>query len=176
MPKQFLKKYMPTPEVIRQHKSLQIFGTLLHDANLWHMNRRSVSSAFAVGLFCMMMPIPFQTVLAAAIALVVRSNLPISVVLVFISNPVTMPPMFYFAYKVGAWILQTPPHQFSFELSWEWLGSELLNIWEPFLLGCFVVGAVCSLLGYISMRLIWRWSVIKRLGEKRKLRPNKTQS
>ena len=51
MPKKLLKKYMPDPEMLKQQKSLQFLGDRLHEPNLWHLNRKSVSLAFAVGLF-----------------------------------------------------------------------------------------------------------------------------
>ena len=106
MPKKLIKKYMPDHETIRNHPHLnKIFGTLLHDPNLLHLNRRSVSMAFAVGLFMAFVPVPFQMVLAAAAAIIIRCNLPISVGLVWVSNPFTMPPLFYFCYLVGTWIL-----------------------------------------------------------------------
>jgi uncharacterized protein (DUF2062 family) len=108
-------------------------------------------------------------VLAAALAILVRVNLPISVALVWVSNPFTMPPLFYFAYRLGTRILGVPAGKFNIELSFEWLGSGLAAIWQPFLLGCFVMGASCSLLGYLGMRLIWRISIINKM-KKRNLR------
>jgi len=51
MPKKFIKRFMPDHQQIRNHKTLnRVFGNLLHDPNLLHMNRRSVSGAFFVGL------------------------------------------------------------------------------------------------------------------------------
>lgn len=147
--------------MIREHKHLQIFGTLLHDPNLFHLNRRSVSGAFAVGLFMAFVPVPFQMVLAAAAAIPFRVNLPISVGLVWITNPVTMPPMFYFCYRLGARILHTPPNQFQFELSFDWLMTGLASIWEPFLLGCFIAGSISAIAGYVFMRGFWRWHAVR---------------
>ena len=152
---------MPDVRSVRNHKLLQVFGTLLHNPNLWHLNRYSVSSAFAIGLFMASMPMPFQMLPAALIAILVHANLPISVALVWVSNPVTMPPFFYFCYKVGIWILQTTPRPFTFEISWHWLVNMLAYDWQPFLLGCFVVGTVLALLGYFGMRIFWRWHVIR---------------
>ena len=63
MPKKMIKRLMPDHHTIKNNKHLQIFGTLLHNANLWHLNRRSVAKVFAVGLFCAFIPIPFQMVL-----------------------------------------------------------------------------------------------------------------
>ena len=39
---------MPDHKLIREHKHLRIFGSMLHDPNLFHLNRRSVAGAFAV--------------------------------------------------------------------------------------------------------------------------------
>ena len=41
---------MPNSQSIKNNKHLKIFGDLLHNPHLWHMNRHSVAKAFAVGL------------------------------------------------------------------------------------------------------------------------------
>ena len=161
MPKRLFKRYMPDHDTIRNHKHLAILGTLLHDPNILHLNRRSVSGAFAVGLFMAFVPVPFQMLLGAIGAIMFRVNLPISVGLVWLTNPLTMPPIFYFAYKVGTWILRTPPHDITFHLSWDWLVEELGTVWEPFLLGCFVCGAISAVLGYVLVRGFWRLHVVR---------------
>ena len=158
---------MPDHERIRNHKNLRIFGKFLREPNLFHLNRRSVAGAFAVGLFFAWVPAPFQMVLAAAMAIYLGVNLPISVALVWTSNPITMPPLFYFAYRLGSWMLGIPETDFNFELSFEWLGSGLLVIWQPFLLGCFVLAVIHSLIGYFGIRLIWRISIIRKLKKKK---------
>jgi uncharacterized protein (DUF2062 family) len=151
MPKQFLKKYMPNPEMVKKHKSLQFLGNRLHDPNLLHLNRDSVSIAFAVGLFCAWIPTPMQMAIAATGAFYFRGNLPIAVGLVWLTNPVTMPPLFYFAYLVGLWILNMPAAEFS-------LNAVLSgNLWIPFLTGCLILGVICSTLGYFGMQYFWRF-------------------
>ena len=161
MPRKLIKRYMPDAHKVRTHKQLRIFGTLLHDSNLWHLNRHSVSTAFAIGLFMACMPTPFQMLPAALLAIWFRANLPISVALVWVSNPITMPPLFYFCYKLGVWILQTPPQPFVFSLTLEWFTQQVAHDWQPLLLGCVVVGTALGALGYVSMRYFWRWHVIK---------------
>jgi uncharacterized protein (DUF2062 family) len=161
MHRKLIQRYLPDHQSIRDHKHLRVFGTLLHDPNLWHLNRRSVAGAFAAGLFTAFIPVPFQMAIAGAAAIVLRVNLPISVALVWVTNPVTMPPLFYLAYKVGAALLGRPPQPFHFELSLAWLGNGLLANWEPFLLGCFVVGAASAATGYFLVRTLWRLSVMR---------------
>ena len=169
MPKKFLKKWMPDHEKVRKHPHLnKIFGKLLHDPNLLHLNRRSVSGAFFVGLFMAFVPLPTQMIFAAGVAIWLRVNLPLSVGLVWITNPVTIPPMFYFAYKVGAWTLHQPVSNLEFELTWTWLSAELADKWEPFLLGCLICAVVSGLVGYGLIRLIWRLHIVRQWSTRKK--------
>lgn len=167
MAKHLIKQITPDHETIRNHKHLKVFGSLLHDANLWHLNRRSAAGAFAVGLFVAFVPIPFQMLLAAAVAIVFRVNLPLSVALVWVSNPVTIPPMFYFAYLAGTVFIGQPSQTLEFELSGDWLLGSLGAIWEPLLLGCLICGSVCAATGYFAIRGLWRWHVIQHLKQRR---------
>jgi len=126
------------------------------------MNRHSVAKAFAVGLFFAWVPVPFQMVLAAGGAILFHANLPLSIVLVWLTNPITMPPMFYAAYKLGAWILGEELQHFEMELSFAWLQHEMSLIWQPFLIGCLVLGIVSALLGYFGIQIAWHRMVAKR--------------
>jgi hypothetical protein len=161
MARRVIKKLMPDHDKIKQTRLIRLFGSLLHDANLWHLNRRSASGAFAVGLFTAFIPVPFQMALAAAAAIPFRVNLPLSVGLVWVSNPITMPPMFYLCYRVGNWLLSAPPQPFSFELSWDWLFSSISTIGPSLITGCLVLGTVASIIGYLGIRFLWRRSVVK---------------
>jgi uncharacterized protein (DUF2062 family) len=168
VPKQLIKRYLPDPQKIREHKHLRLFGRLLHDPNLWHLNRRSVSGSFSVGLFITFIPVPFHMILATAAAIIWRVNLPLSVALVWINNPVTMPPFFYFAYKLGAKILGTSLNEkITFDLSFQWIIEQLAAIWQPFLLGCLVLGTASAVLGNVMVRLLWRLRVVRYLKRKR---------
>ena len=168
MSKNLVKRYMPSREKVLNNKYLKVFGKLLYDPNLFHINRRSVSGAFAVGLFFAWIPVPFQMVLAAAVAIPARTNVIISVALVWISNPITMPPLFYFAYQLGGRILGVKAKHFDFELSFSWLANELSLIWQPFLLGCMIMAIFSALFGYTFMRLFWRWNVVARWQARKK--------
>lgn len=170
MPKKFFKRFIPHHDTIHGHKSLRFLGPLIKDPNLLHLNRRSVSGAVGVGLFLAFVPVPFQMLLAGFSAVIIRINLPITLAMVWLTNPVTTPPMFYFAYKVGAWLLGTPNQEFNFELSWDWLKGSLGNIWEPFLLGCLIVGTTLGVLGSIGVRTLWRLKVQQTWKERKRKR------
>ncbi|MDC7824663.1 DUF2062 domain-containing protein [Pseudomonas sp. BLCC-B13] len=159
MPRRLFKRYMPDPQMIRDHKSLRFLGTLLHDPNLWHLNRHSVARAMAAGLFAAFIPAPMQMLIAASLAIPIRANLPISVGLVWLTNPLTMPPIFYCTYKMGSWLLGVPPMELPDELTWEWISGELAILWQPFLMGSVIVGVISAALGYGLTMLYWRWWV-----------------
>ncbi len=162
MPRHLIKRYLPSRTSLKKHKYLRHLGALLHDENLWHLNRRSVSGGVASGLFWAMIPIPTQMIMSALTAIVFRVNLPISAVLVWITNPLTIPPVFYMNYLVGTWLLGVPPHVGEFELSVDWLAAELNMIWKPLVFGSLVIAVLLSTTGYFCMRLYWRWWVLRR--------------
>ena len=176
MPKKALKSIMPSAARIREIKSLHSLGDWIYEPNLWHLNRYSASMAFFVGLFVAFIPIPGQMPVAAVIAMLVRCNLPLSVCLVWITNPVTMPPLFFMAYRVGALLLDVPASHMEFELSFDWLGSQMADIWQPFLLGSLVCGLFFGCLGYFVISLLWRWRVSVRWNERKRRRAGRQKS
>lgn len=150
---------MPNEEALKNHKHLGWLGKHLHEPNLWHLNRKSVSKAFMVGLFCAFLPIPFQMIVAAVLAVLVRSNLPIAVGLVWITNPLTIPPIFYFAYLVGDFIIGQPGQTIEFEMTMEWLQESMSIIWWPLLFGSIICGTSFGILGYFGIQSFWAWHV-----------------
>jgi uncharacterized protein len=134
---------------------------VMHKPGIWGFTRTNIARAFAIGIFCGMLPIPFQMVLAAYLAYRLAANLPLAVTLVWISNPFTMPAIYFFQYKLGSLILGAPVGNPSFEISVEWFYQQLAVIWQPFLLGAFICALVGSLLGYVVVNRFWVWKVRK---------------
>ena len=116
------------------------------------------------------MPVPGQMLLAALLAVLLSCNLPLSVSLVWITNPVTMPAIFYMAYKMGALLIDVPVKDVEFELSFHWLTHRLASIWQPFLLGCLLCGLFFGSLGYFVINMLWRWRVVRHLRERKRRR------
>jgi uncharacterized protein (DUF2062 family) len=159
MPKRLLKRVFPSPEKIKDIKALHFLGDVLHEPNLWHINRHSVSKAFLVGIFWCFIPIPFQMIAAAFFAIWFNANLPISIALVWISNPITMPPMFYFNYLVGALILNRPSIDYEFQLTWQWLSGQLIEVGIPLYLGSVVCAIVFAAVCYGMVQFLWKKKV-----------------
>lgn len=159
MPKRLLKRYMPDPQKIKDQKSLRLLGDILHEPNLWHINRHAVSRAFLIGIFVAFIPMPFQMLLAAALAIWFNCNLPISIALVWITNPLTMPPIFYCTYRVGAFLLNRPASNVEFQLSAEWLSTKLVDIGVPLYFGSVVCGTLLGIIAYGLIQFLWRRKV-----------------
>lgn len=163
MPRKFIKKYTPSVQQIKKSTHIpRILADHMHHPSLWHLNRRSVAKAVAIGLFCTWLPMPFQTVLAAILAIVFYANLPLAVVLVFISNPFTMTAMFYLAYQVGSALLGLEAHHLHFTMSIDWVSQMIQYSWKPLLVGSLVLAIGSSLLGYILTRTLWRLCIVQR--------------
>ncbi len=169
MPRKIIKKFLPNPDSIKNNRFLAIFGPVIHEPQLWHLTRHSVAKAFMVGLFFAFWPVPFQMVLAAGGAILVRSNLPLSIALVWITNPISMPFLFGLAYYVGISTLGYQSTEFEFELSWQWLEGNLENLWQPFLLGCGICAIFSAIIGYFGISMFWRFHIV-RAWNKRKTR------
>jgi hypothetical protein len=167
MPKHLLKRITLDRETLRKYRHLRIFGSLLHAPDLWHLNRRSAAGAFAVGLFMAFVPLPFQMLLAAGGAILFRVNLPLAIALVWLSNPITMPPLFYFCFRVGTALFGHPPQAFVVALPGEGLLASLNGVLIPFMLGCLVCGSVMSAVGYLSIRGLWRWHAVRQWKRRR---------
>lgn len=151
----FLKRIIPDPEVLKQHKAFDRFGHLFQHPNLFYLNRRSVCRAVFIGLFVAFLPIPTQMLAAAFWALLARANLPIAVSLVWVSNPATIPFLLVFCYYVGAYSLGMPDiyHQLSWSL--DSFYTLIGDIWQPVLLGCLIVGISSASIGYLVVKTLW---------------------
>ena len=163
MSKKLLLRFTPDREKIKGIKALEFLGEKLHRPNLWHLNRRSVSLAFAVGFWAMYTPpLPFQMVIAAVLAIYFNANLPISVALVWITNPVTWLPMYYTAYKVGAFALGQGSFEFE-QFSQLFSIEKVLELGTPLLLGCFILMNVGAVVGYFGAQFLWRRAVLHKI-------------
>lgn len=102
-----MKKFLPKKNEILEHKYVLklLNGKKIH-RNFFSFNNVAIVRALFIGMFIAMIPMPFQMFVAICFGIYFKANLPISVGLVWITNPFTMPIIFYFEYYIGAWILQ----------------------------------------------------------------------
>lgn len=136
------------------------FGTWLDNPAYWSLNRRSVTRAFSLGLLLAYVPLPIHALLATVLALIFRLNVPAAVMGTLLTNPLTVVPLFLFAYWVGCWLLMLPPEPLVFQMSWNWIATELIPIWKPFLLGCLTMSLLTAVCGYLLLGGLWHLSLV----------------
>ena len=156
-----LKKYLPTSKQIAEIRALSFLRHLLLEPNLWHMNRYSLSFGFLIGGICCFLPIFFQTVPCVLLCVWIRCNVPVAVLLVWISNPITIGPMMYFAYRVGLWIIGSEQKITLLNPSLEWFIDQLSIIWQPLIVGSLACGVAFGMAGFIVIQLYYRWRIAR---------------
>jgi hypothetical protein len=109
-----------------------------------------VATGLAIGLFFAMMPMPFQMVPTALLAMRARANIPFSLAACWITNPITMGPVFFGQYQLGKWLI----HVLGVEMP-KFLAKASLDVPEVgnvntacFFLGVIASGVICALLAY----------------------------
>ena len=167
MPRRLIRKIAPHPDTLRDLWFFRMFGERLADMHIWSTRRRAITAAFGAGLAICFVPLPVHLPLGLLVALLWRLNLPVLVATVFIVNPLTFAPIYFAAYRIGAFAVRADPTGFAFKLSWDWLQNGLGPIWRPFLVGCLICGVVLGYGGYVGLELLWRWVTARRLRRRR---------
>ena len=169
-PRDYLKKLLPSRDHIQTHSSFKWLGERLHDPNLWHISRHSAAGGVAIGVFCAFIPFPVQIIFSVLLAIYFKVNVPITFLTTFISNPFTMPPIFFFCYKFGSWLLQQPYENLKFQFTIDWLLTTIAQIWQPLFLGCFILGSISAAISYYIVINLWRFTIIRKWEERRNRR------
>ena len=182
MPRKFFRKHLPSSESIRNHKHLGRFGDWLHHPNLWHLNRRSVSGGFAIGLFAGLIPGPLQMLGAALLAIPLRMNLPVALLTTLYTNPFTIVPLYLLAYEYGRLLTGIPNHapdirasEPDFDWSNLWgslvsLSDWMLSLGRPLAIGLAALALTLAAAGWIAAQLGWRAYVVLKWRARRRLR------
>jgi uncharacterized protein (DUF2062 family) len=165
-----LRKFVPDSEAMRSHRLVALFGRWLGHPSLWHLNRRSVPGAVAIGLFAGLVPGPLQMLTALLLAAPLRKNVPVAMLVTLYTNPLTIVPLYVLAYEYGNLLLGRGHGLQSiapFEMNWsDWTGSlQGLLEWcvamgKPLALGLVALALTLAAVGYVAMRLAWRAYVV----------------
>jgi len=153
----FASRFVPSKDMIVGNRAIARLGKRIYKPCLWRKNRRTITRACAIGLFFAFIPTPFQMVFAAIAAVFFNAYLPLSVGLVWITNPLTMPPIFYLAYRLGEVIIGSNVHSLS-PLSPENAGSSLVSLF----VGSFFIAISFSIFAFLSTHLAWRFFIGRR--------------
>ena len=163
MPRRFFKRALPDPHKIQNASYMRPLKSFTTNRQLWITKRRNVVWGLAIGVFCGFQPIPAHFMLAVILAIWLKANLPMAVVVTLFNNPLTMFPVYFLGYKVGTVILgapeiDAPPDEGRIE----WIQNLLSNNWQPFYFGCFVTGLFLAIVSSLGLNEFWKWRVLRR--------------
>jgi uncharacterized protein (DUF2062 family) len=172
MMNKWLQKCMPTAKSIQNSSQLSGLKPYLRDPSLWNFKKcDSVARGVAIGLFAAFLPI-LQMLIAALLAIFLRANLPLAVLLTWVSNPLTFIPITYATYFIGEIILgngyenavfQEMQWDFSsFHAFWSSFSVWTLQFGKAFFIGLPVLAISVSLIGYIVTILVWKVGMLLR--------------
>lgn len=162
-----LRKYLPDHEAVRNNRWLAPFeNTLLHP-RLWHLNRHSAAGGVAVGLFCGLIPGPFQMLGAAIFAVIFRVNLPLALFTTLYTNPFTIVPLYFAGYGIGRLVLGggefVAPPEWGDTGMWAWvqaLADWMAHLGKPLVLGLVLLASLLAATGYFGVRIAWRYYLV----------------
>jgi len=155
------RRNMPTRDSMERNRWLRPVSHRVLAPELWRFTRRSVPRGVALGMFAGIM-FPFaQIVLAAAMALPFRANIPTAALTTFVTNPLTTPPLWVFAYWVGRKVLHldstVPGAPISTHVANDsWLRWMLAEAGPATITGLVTITLIAGLLGYTLSAVGWR--------------------
>lgn len=150
--------------------------TFLEKYNLprayFNINRKMITRGVFIGLFWGFVPMPMQMLAVIATTPFIRFNVPIAIAMVWLSNPFTMPPMYYMEYLTGNFILGKEGID-NIELTLEWFSNNMGDIFLPLYVGTAFYSIVVSGLIYLLLNWLWIRSVKEEKCEKEAKRDKK---
>ena len=100
------KKQARIKKGLKKSRLFRIWGNKLFADSLWKINRRSVAGGLALGLFMGFMPsIGIQSLLIAFGAIYFKVNLPLALVVCWVTNPFTAVPIYFAEWRLGKYLL-----------------------------------------------------------------------
>ena len=135
----------------------QLSGTFLHKkigdrflrSDYWEPERGAMSRGFACGLFCAMLPIPWQMIPSGILAILFRGNIPLALAAVWITNPVTHPLVIFFQLWLGSKILGVEGAYALYKN--EGFVSMITNAPLPLTIGVVITAFAMLIIGYFGM-------------------------
>lgn len=93
---------------LRASPWLQRFGGAVRARRLWHLSRQGVARGAAIGVCCGLLFPVAQIPLAVAASVALRAHVPVAAASTLVTNPITFPPIYYGAYRLGVRLTGAP--------------------------------------------------------------------
>ncbi len=143
---------LPRRSNIHRYPVLKWFSKLAYDRSfLWSFRGSAIIPALFFGLWVAMLPIVgIQMLVVFFLALFFRANLPVVVALQWISNPLTMGPIYFADYRIGMEILKLVGVEYEMNKllkpNYDWSNFNyadflsLLDTFPPMMIGGSIIG------------------------------------
>jgi uncharacterized protein len=183
--KAHFKHRLPSRESLHNNRWLKWLGPILHHPRLWHFSRKGIAMGMALGIFFGLLIPVAQIPFSAAVAVLLRANLPMAVASTLVTNPVTFGPVYYGAYRLGEFVLgkravtdrqaviimEKAEPATDIAVNWRdririWM-DYLTTVGKPLALGLAIVATISGFAVYFLISGLWvlktRWTRWRRL-------------
>ncbi len=191
-----LQSLLPSRERLYRMRWLRWLAPYLNHPRLWHLNRKGLALGVALGVFFGLLIPVAQIPFSGTAAVLLRANLPAAVASTLVTNPVTFGPVYYGAYKLGAWVVNgthdeaastaeavvlaatqgaPSPNDDAPRTWWAWwsdLWAWVSSVGKPLVVGLAIVATVAGIGVYVLINAAWIWKV--RLARRRRLNGSRT--
>ncbi len=156
-------RFLKHPRKLKQSGVMRWFALHFLNKRVWKPTQHTFSGGLAIGTFITLQLLPIQMPSATILAAIFRVNIPIALVMCWLSNPLTIAALVPLEYAVGKWALAfltvvptTPfPSKLPADVAGLWLA---LKEHAPVMLfGGVVLGAFLAPASYILSYLSWGW-------------------
>lgn len=164
--RQSLEEALPSREFLAAHPWLKPVAHRVLDPQLWRAQHEAVARGVAIGIFWAF-AIPLAQFAAATIhSIWWRANIPAAIGMTLATNPLTIGFWLWLAYQLGSLLLNAPPVPLS-------EGAGLL-VWltsfgGPTLLGMGIFAVTGAIMGYFSVKLVWRLRITLKRRRRQKI-------
>ncbi|MEQ8859818.1 MAG: DUF2062 domain-containing protein [Pseudomonadales bacterium] len=136
---------------LRQHPRTRRF---LSRTGSLDVDEFTLARGVAAGLFIALTPtVGVQTLLMLGVSMVLRANFPAAFIVSWISNPLTVAPLYYLFYQLGGYLMRFLPVRFE---SLSGIEAELAVDTYALILGSLAVAVPLALSGYFVFLYVWR--------------------
>jgi uncharacterized protein len=160
---EWLAKASTPDAVLARHRILSQLAPLLRHPRLWALHRPAIARGVAVGVFFGFLIPVAQIPAAALVSFALRANVGAAVVSTFVTNPLTFPPVYLAAYRLGSFILDEPMER-SHERALKRAGMTstagaspglLTSVGKPLAVGLASLACVGALASYVLVTIAW---------------------
>jgi uncharacterized protein (DUF2062 family) len=139
---------------VEKIRHLRWLGPILARPWLWHLNRHTVALGLAVGVFIgFLIPMGLQAPVAALLAVWLRGNLAAAILSTLVTNPFTVAPIYFAAYKLGSFVTGYTPALAPTEVS---VVGKIVAVGGPLMVGLTFLAVLGAGIAYFGTHALWR--------------------